>query len=172
MGFDNWDFDFERWGGYFDGECLASVPLPGYPIAAIRTGQAGVWAVDLYPPADPGRLAAVAETLAKREPAARGVFDLYLRHNRLIYWRETCAAGDTAAGFLLHIIPRNGADLPPERQAAGFANGDFAFEHWGAHFDGKCLASVPLPDYPVKTIRAGQHLPGQGELWVVTLPVE
>ena len=171
-GFDNWDFSFARWGGHFDGQCLASVPLPGYPIAALRTGQAGVWSVDLYPPADPGRLAGVAQSLAKREPAARGVFDLYLRHNRLIYWRESCSAGDTAAGFLLHIIPRNVADLPAERQAAGFANGDFAFEHWGAHFDGKCLASVPLPDYPVKTLRAGQHIPGQGEVWVVTLPVE
>ena len=171
-GFDNWDFAFERWGGHFDGQCLAAVPLPGYPIAAIRTGQAGVWSVDIYPPADPGRLAVVAQTLAKREPAARGVFDLYLRHNRLIYWRESCAAADTAAGFLLHIIPRNAADLPAERQDAGFANQDFAFEHWGAHFDGKCLASVPLPDYPVKAIRAGQHLPGEGELWVVYLPVE
>ena len=171
-GFDNWDFPFDRWGGHFDGQCLAAVPLPGYPIAAIRTGQAGIWAVDLYPPADPGRLAAVAETLAKREPAARGVFDLYLRHNRLIYLRESCAAADTAAGFLLHIIPRNGADLPPERQGDGFANQDFAFEHWGAHFDGKCLASVPLPDYPVKAIRTGQQLPGGGELWVVYLPVE
>ena len=171
-GFDNWDFPFDRWGGHFDGQCLASVPLPGYPIAAIRTGQAGIWAVDIYPPADPGRLAAVAESLAKRKPAARGVFDLYLRHNRLIYLRESCAAADTAAGFLLHIIPRNVADLPPERQGDGFANQDFAFEHWGAHFDGKCLASVPLPDYPVKAIRTGQHLPGGGEVWVVTLSVE
>ena len=172
VGFDNWDFSFERWGGHFDGQCLAAVPLPGYPIATIRTGQAGIWSVDLYPPADPGRLAAVAQTLAKREPAAQGVFDLYLRHNRLIYWRESCAAADTAAGFLLHIIPRNAADLPAERQGDGFANQDFAFEHWGAHFDGKCLASVPLPDYPVKAIRTGQHLPGGGELWVVYLPVE
>ena len=171
-GFDNWDFPFDRWGGHFDGQCLAAVPLPGYPIAALRTGQAGIWAVDIYPPADPGRLAAVAQSLAKREPAAQGVFDLYLRHNRLIYLRESCVAADTAAGFLLHIIPRNVADLPPERQGDGFANQDFAFEHWGAHFDGKCLASVPLPDYPVKAVRTGQHLPGGGELWVVYLPVE
>ena len=171
VGFDNLDFVFERWGGHFDGKCLASVPLPGYPIASIRTGQAGVWAADLYPPADPGRLAAVYQSLAKREPAARAVFALYLRHNRLIYLRESCAAADTAAGFILHIIPENSADLPPARQAAGFANRDFAFDHWGGHFDGKCLASLPLPDYPVKAIRTGQHIPGQGELWVVTLPV-
>ena len=170
VGFDNRDFVFERWGGSFDGKCLASVPLPGYPIASIRTGQAGVWDANLYPPADPGRLAAVYQSLAKREPAARAVFALYLRHNRLIYLRETCAAADTAAGFILHIIPENSADLPPARQAAGFANRDFAFDHWGGHIDGKCLASVPLPDYPVKAIRTGQHIPGQGELWVVTLP--
>ena len=171
VGFDNRDFTFERWGGHFYGKCLAAVPLPGYPIASIRTGQAGVWDANLYPPADPGRLAAVYQSLAKREPAARAVFALYLRHNRLIYLRESCAAADTAAGFILHIIPENTADLPPARQAAGFANRDFAFDHWGGHFDGKCLASLPLPDYPVKAIRTGQHIPGPGELWVVTLPV-
>ena len=79
--------------------------------------------------------------------------------------RETCAAADTAADFFLHIIPEDVADLPPERQAAGFANRDFAFAHRGAPFDGHCLAAVPLPDYPIKEIRTGQYLPGQGEVW-------
>ena len=33
------DFHFDRHGGRFDGECLASVPLPEYDISKIRTGQ-------------------------------------------------------------------------------------------------------------------------------------
>ena len=38
-GFDNLDFDFEEHGKRFDGQCLATVPLPAYDISEIRTGQ-------------------------------------------------------------------------------------------------------------------------------------
>ena len=38
-GFDNWDFPFAWRGGYFDGKCMTQAPLPGYPVAQIRTGQ-------------------------------------------------------------------------------------------------------------------------------------
>ena len=38
-GFENWDFQFERDGGIFNGECRAERQLPYYDIAAIRTGQ-------------------------------------------------------------------------------------------------------------------------------------
>ena len=38
-GFDNRDFDFARRGAQLNGQCLAIVPLPAYPIARIRTGQ-------------------------------------------------------------------------------------------------------------------------------------
>ena len=168
-GFDNRDFLPDFYGGRPGGECVAIVPLPAYPIAAIRTGQAGSWEVNLYPPADGDYLRAAYAALADRQPAARGVFDLYLQDSRLVYLRETCAAIDTAAGFFLHIIPAEVADLPAERQAAGFANRDFVFERWGGHFDGKCLAAVPLPDYPILKIRAGQQRPGQGELWAAEL---
>ena len=38
-GFDNLDFSFEYSGARFNGICLISVALPGYPIAEITTGQ-------------------------------------------------------------------------------------------------------------------------------------
>ena len=38
-GFDNRDFAFEQAGVLFDGQCIASVALPEYDIAIIRTGQ-------------------------------------------------------------------------------------------------------------------------------------
>ena len=170
-GFDNRDFSLGQYGGRPGGECLAVVPLPDYPIAAIHTGQAGIWETNLYPPADSDDLRATYAALSDIQPAARSNFDLYIQDNRLIYLRETCAAGDTAAGFFLHILPVDRADLPPERQAAGFANLDFPFARWGGFFDGKCLAIVPLPDYPVKEIRTGQVQTGQGELWAVELMV-
>ena len=170
-GFDNRDFLPEDYGGRPGGECIAVVPLPDYPIAALRTGQAGVWEINLYPPSDPAYLRATYAALSDRQPAANSTFNLYLQDNRLIYRRETCNAADTAADFFLHIIPQDIADLPAERQAAGFANQDFAFDRWGGAFDGKCLATVPLPEYPIKTIRTGQYAPGQGELWAAELMV-
>ena len=171
-GFANRDFSLGQYGGRPGGECLAAYPLPDYPIVALYTGQAGGWETSLYPPADPESLRATYAALAAIQPAARSNFALYLRDNRLLYLRETCAAADTAAGFFLHIIPADVADLPQERQAAGFANLDFAFGRYGGSFDGKCLTTVPLPDYPVKFLRTGQHIPGQGEVWAVELTIE
>ena len=171
-GFDNRDFALSNYGGRPGGACIAVVFLPDYPIAAIRTGQAGIWETNLYPPANPDDLRAAYAALAAIQPAARSNFDLYRQDNRLLYLRETCADADTAAGFFLHILPQDVADLPADRQAAGFANLDFAFARWGGSFDGKCLAAIPLPEYPIKAIRTGQHLPGQGELWAAELTGE
>ena len=169
--FDNRDFLLDVYGGRPGGECIAAVPLPAYPIAAIHTGQAGRWAATLYPPADTDTLREIYAALSDRPPAARSDFALYIQDNRLIYLRETCAAGDTAAAFFLHILPQDIADLPAERQAAGFANADFDFARYGGSFDGKCLAMVPLPDYLIESIRTGQHRPGPGELWAVEVAV-
>ena len=170
-GFDNRDFLPDFYGGRAGGGCIAIVPLPDYPIAYIRTGQGDSWEVNLYPPADPDYLRAAYAALVGLEPAARSDFDLYVRDKRLTYLREICAAGDTAAGFFLHIIPGDVGDLPAERQEAGFANLDFAFARWGGHFDGKCLAAVALPDYPIAAVRTGQYVAGQGERWAVELAV-
>ena len=166
------DFYMPHYGGRPGGDCVAIVTLPDYPIAALHTGQEGRWEVDLYPPDDPEPLRAAYAALSAIPPAAQAAFALYIQDHQLLYLRETCAAADTAAGFFLHIIPAEIADLPAERQAAGFANLDFAFDRWGGHFDGKCLAAIPLPDYPLKEIRTGQHIPGQGELWAAELTVE
>ena len=169
--FDNRDFLLDVYGGRPGGNCIAAIPLPDYPIAEIRTGQAGRWAATLYPPADPNSLRKIYAALSNRPPAARSDFALYLQDNRLIYLRETCKAADTAAAFFLHIHPEDAAVLPAERQAAGFANMDFAFGHYGGSFDGKCIAAVPLPDYPIAALRTGQYVPGQGEVWAAEVAV-
>ena len=170
------DFNFVRQGGRFDGKCLAAVALPDYPggIKEIHTGQyisgqGNLWSVELIAAADPDKLRADYAALATVQPAARNYFDLYRQDGRLIYLRETCADADMAAKFFLHIIPENVADLPVEQRAAGAAWSDFNFVRQGGHFDGKCLATVALPDYPIKEIRTGQHIPGQGHLWLAEL---
>ena len=38
-GFDNLDFSLWQRGSWYDGRCVAAVPLPGYAIASVRTGQ-------------------------------------------------------------------------------------------------------------------------------------
>ena len=164
-------FEFARQGGHFDGKCLAAVALPDYPIAALRTGQhiAGqgdVWSVDLVAAPDPEKLRAIYAALSAEEPAAQDSFDLYIQDNRLLYLRESCAVEDTAAGFFLYVFPEDLTNLPEQWRADGNAYLGFNFIRWGGPFDGKCLAAVPLPDYPIKKIRTGQYVPGQGELWL------
>ena len=179
-GFDNRGFRFAAVGGRFaPWQCAAQIPLPDYPIAAIRTGQyvpglGDLWSTELIIPADSAKLRAEYAALSPAEPAARDYFDLYWRDNRLIYLRENCAAADTAANFFLHIVPEDVADLPADRREAGFAHGGFDFARQGGHFDGKCLAAVALPDYPggIKEMRTGQFVPGQGDLWSVELTGE
>jgi len=172
QGFANRDFLLSDYGGRPGGECLAAYPLPDYPIAALYTGQAGVWETNLYPPANPESLRTTYAALFDSPPNIRDAFDLYIQDNQLIYLRETCAAADTTAGFFLHILPVDVANLPAERQVAGFANLDFDFGRYGGSFDGKCLATIPLPEYPIKAIRTGQFQAGQGDLWAVELVID
>ena len=176
QGLENRDFVFWEAGGRLEGpRCIAQIPLPEYPIAVLRTGQyvpgAGypLWSVELIIPADPDKLRADYAALGATQPAARDFFDLYAQDNRLIYLRETCAAADTAAPFFLHIFPEDVSDLPADRRDVGLAHAGFEFARQGGHFDGKCLAAVALPDYPIKEMRTGQHIPGQGNLWSVRL---
>ena len=164
-------FEFARHGGHFDGKCLAAVSLPDYPIAALRTGQhiAGqgdVWSVDLVAEPDPEELRADYAALSGVQPAARSNFDLYIQEGRLLYLRESCTVADTAAGFFLYVFPEDLTDLPAEWRSDGNAYLGFNFVRWGGPFDGKCLAAVPLPNYPIKKVRTGQYVPGQGELWL------
>jgi len=174
-GFASQDFRFWKKGGRFEGQrCAVQIPLPDYPLAALRTGQylpwqAPLWSVELIIPADRDQRRADYAALSAEEPAARDYFDLYVQDYRLLYFRETCTDQDTAASFFLHILPEDAADLPADRREAGFAHQDFDFARQGGHFDGKCLAAIALPDYPIKEMRTGQHTPSQGDVWSVEL---
>ncbi len=166
-GFDNLDFDFFLNGALFDGKCVALVPLPDYSVAAFRTGQRNPqdespkWSVNIRLNPEPYRAAYRA---AAGEPVARSVFDLHMTDGQLTYVKEECDQEDTGHRFFLHIVPERADDLPQERREHGFDNLDFDFFLNGALFDGKCVASVPLPDYPIASIRTGQFDP-QGEVW-------
>ena len=163
-GYSIFDFEFRHYGMLLNGACVALVPLPDYSIAAFRTGQrnpqdeSDLWSANVRLNPEPYRAAAAGE------PVARSVFDLHMTDGQLTYVKEECAQEDTGHRFFLHIVPDRADDLPQERRERGFDNLDFDFFLNGALFDGKCVASVPLPEYPVVSIRTGQFGP-QGEVW-------
>ena len=111
-------------------------------------------------------LRATREQAIAGAPVARSTFDVYLLDDDLVYVREQCAPEDTDAWFFLHLTPVDAGDLPGERRKYGFDNLDFRFGTRGARFDGRCVASVRLPDYAIAGVRTGQYAAG-GQIWHV-----
>ena len=179
-GYDWRSFEFAEYGAMFGGQCLIALPLPElaeYRIARINAGQhtgaGALWAVD-FPAINggtEGHWRRWHKRLTNGAPAAASDFEVYLGEGELLYAKEPCAAADTEATFFLHLIPQNPADLPEWRWGYDFDNRDFQFGPNGAVFDGKCLASVPLPEYAIARIRTGQYVPDSGALWEVEFPV-
>ena len=167
-GFDNRDFSWDDVvnrgrGVEFDGKCMATVPLPDYEILGIRTGQHILGAGRLWS----GEFYTQAYYVAQAsELAAQDFYDVYYGDGALTYMREDCAAADTAAPFFLHIIPSDVSDLPEGHREHGFGNLDFEFEPaGGVQCQGRCLVSIPLPDYAIDRIHTGQYRPETGRLW-------
>ena len=166
--FDNLDFRFIERGLMFDGKCLLRVDLPKYDIAGIRTarlhGDGHVWSVAHVIQAP--KLISAYPSIVSSEPIARSEFDLYLDGGKLYYVKEPCGSEDVQAGFFLHIVPADIDDLPDNRKQHGFDNLDFGFDVRGVLFDGKCAASVDLPQYDIARITTGQY-DGTGRIWEV-----
>lgn len=130
--------------------------------------------VFLYGPADPAdieraRFDALSSEVSG-EPAARAAYDVYLANGSLVYFKEQC--DDTGPKFFLRIYPEDTDELPQWRKRHGYDSLDFFFPLWGIEFDGKCVISVPLPDYGVTGIRTGQFIPGERELWEAAFPFD
>ena len=173
-GFEEIGFAFGERGLRFGGRCLARLELPEYAIAGVRTGQrhpaaGAIWEASV-PVADPSfpRAAAGWEerwaAIAAAEPSLRAAFGVRVEGRTLHYAREECAEADVAARFFLHVVPLDAADLPEERRGSGFDNLDFAFGERGVRYGGRCLASVPLPEYGIARVRTGQF-EGDARLW-------
>ena len=75
--------------------------------------------------------------------------------------KDACARGDVETPFYLHIVPFDADDLPEDRRRHGYDNLDFKFDdrgHWLNGRGDRCIAEVPLPNYPVAVVRAGQYV--------------
>lgn len=162
---------FSEHGVRFDDKCLMRVRLPAWPVASAHTGRYArggplVWQAAFHLDA-PGLHAAYAQVRGK-SPTARGRFDVHLLAERLIYVRAPCrpAEAESTPRVFLHFVPTDRGDLPKARRRHGFANADFEFIERGDVVDGRCVASVPLPDYPLALVRTGQT---KGDTWRVEI---
>ena len=121
QGFNNLDFHFTEHGVRVAGMCLIKVPLPGYEIARIRTGQfvykgEMIWENEV----NPGIFARFREIEAGLESSQlveSGTFDLYFDGSRMVYYKDACADADTQARFFLHLFPID--RRRPARRPAG-----------------------------------------------------
>ena len=178
-GFDNADFALQGSRARIDGDCMAVVRLPDYPIAAIRTGQftddGVLWEAEVVfdsrgAPATPPDYAAARRAALAKEPLARSVYDVHLAGRTLTYVRDGCTEADAEARFFLHVVPADEDDLPEHRREYGFENLDFTLAARGARLDGNCVAVARLPDYPIATVRTGQY-DGTGALWTAEFAI-
>ena len=173
-GFDNLDFFGSEHGLIFEGKCLLHIDLPQYDIAGFRTGQAsanGVHGWNIAHVVQGPKLIAEYPSIVSGEPIARSEFDLYIDEGKIYYVKEPCAIEDTQVGFFLHVAPADLDDLPDHRSEHGFDNLDFGFDVRGVLFDGKCAASVGLPQYAIARITTGQY-DGAGRTWVAEIDLE
>ena len=90
-------------------------------------------------------------------PIRRGEYDIHLDRRALFFVREGCRPEDWAGHFVVHLDPEDARDLPPHRRQFGFENLWFRFP-WRALDRGeRCVARVPLPDYPIRRLVLARH---------------
>ena len=169
IGFLNLDFHVRETGVWHDGQCMATVPLPDYPIAYVSTGQFKgdhLWE-ERIPIHNDGVFddrSWVDSITSSVDPVVQSVYDIYLIDDALVYVKEPCVESDIASKFFLHVFPERAGDLPADRRESGYDNLDFNFLLHGAPLDGLCVARVPLPEYLVASVRTGQFNK-DGEIW-------
>ena len=156
-------FSLGRYGAYFEGKCVASLPLPAYPVADFELR----WGPELLADGEAREKARRAREEGRllARAAHRSAYDVYLADGELAYLNDACDPLETEQPFHLNVYPERADDLPEERRERGFERFHFEFLTHGAFVDGGCAAFFPLPDYPVAAIRTGQRDDEGGSLW-------
>ena len=157
-------FRLAEYGAHFEGKCVASLPLPAYPIAGFD--------FDKSEPAPLSEAEARAKARRAREDggllaraAQRSAYDVYLADGELVYLNDSCDPPETEHTFHLNAHPERIDDLPEDRRERGFERLFFFFWRNGAFVDGGCAAFFPLPDYPVAAVNTGQNDAEGVNLW-------
>ena len=163
------NFRFREHGAIFDGKCVIVRDLPRFPIDYIETrryaeDESRLWSASILV----GKRYRRALALSSGErPAIRSDFDVHMEDGAIIYLKEGCAERDARGRFFLSIFPADARDLPQTARDAGLEHEplNFDFRLDGIVFDGKCIAALDLPGYPISRIETGQFIAGEGELW-------
>ncbi len=112
---------------------------------------------------------AAYQRVVSGRPAARSYFDVYLGDGALVHVKDPCVREDVGYRVLVEVVPEDPKDLPGWRRRYGFEYRTSDFQLSGVLFDGKCMAIVLLPDYPISGIRTGQA-PQRRPRWEVEIP--
>ena len=128
---------------------------------------------EIEPPAtdpdlDAAQIAALnakAEALESGVPLARAGFDVYMSAGELIFYKNPCVPADVRGRFGVSVYPVYPEDLEEADRVAGFRGSSFAFSELGDIFEGRCMASFPLPDHAIKGLEMSQWVPGERSLW-------
>ena len=91
-------------------------------------------------------------------PRVSSEFAVYRDREGLLYVREDCAPEHLEGTFVLHLVPRDEADLPPDRRRYGFDNLSFPFANRALEIGALCVARVFLPDYRIRSVVTGRFL--------------
>ena len=156
-------FPMRHYGAYFEGKCVAALPLPAYPIADFELH----WGPELLSDGEAREKARRTRDEGRilTRAAHRSAYDVYLDDDELAHLNDACDPMETEQSFNLNVYPENMSDLPEERRERGFERFHFEFLLNGAFVDGGCAAFFPLPDYPVAAVRTGQRDADGGDLW-------
>lgn len=104
-----------------------------------------------------------------RASANRGARD---RDLALAYLKHPCRPKDLHGVFFLEVTPTNAADLLPLRGRGGRRLLHFKPSDDFGLFEDKCLFRMPLPPYPVRSIRTGRLIWGDRPGWEVRVRID
>ena len=147
-------------------EMVASVPRQSWSRSARELHRVEVYGSTLRTVESRDDLREVYEAVRGREPLIGGAFDVHRIDGALALVKEPCAPAFVERVYvILRAFPVDPGDLPAWRKGGEFEPRNFALRNYGAHFEGKCVASLPLPAYLIADfeLRWGPELLADGE---------
>ena len=101
------------------------------------------------------------EAAVSGELLASGHFDVHRSGRGLAYVRAPCDETDADAFVFLRVFPDD-PGTPPDDLG-------FRYRHHGVRFDGRCVATIDLPAYPIARVETGQR-DADGPRWEASFP--
>ena len=101
-----------------------------------------------------------------------GKLDVYLEDGALTYLKAPCEPSDYEASFFAYAYPVDANDLRENDRRNGYVK----LRRWHmwqmrqmAAFDGACLLTLYLPEYPIAAVRAGQWIHSGESQWDMSI---